>query len=731
MTQFITHEQARRFYDRIGRGLDARPLSERRALDALAAQGDFTRASSVLEFGCGTGRFAARLLREKLPEGATYLGLDVSPRMAGLARAAVAPWAGRARVELSDGAIRLPVPDASADRVVSTYVLDLLSPADAAAFAAEARRVLRPGGRLALASLAPGHTPAARLVTRLWQALWRLNPALLGGCRPLRVSTAARPRGVDGPRELPRHGLVPELGRPGRHTPLRTPRSRVFAPTCGETFVYWQYSLNVVRPIGIPHGHTALFRVLASSSRDLPAKDRRDAPDWSWGRMNDTYGIFVTATMLAALVSLVVAVFALRRRHVPGAGALSAMMFAGAFWCATYAGELLATTEAAKDLWARAEYIGIVLIGPCWLLFSLRYTGKLQKRSWTAVVLLFVVPITTLILAFGGTDLGLIWSDASMVRIGGADIYRVVHGPWFWVHVSYSYGCLLIGAVVLMTTVLGEVKPLTRQGGLMVLAVALPWIANIVTLFFAQPRAGLDLTPPCIVLSGAIAAVSLSRYGALQVFPGMVPVARDIVVQGMRDGVIVVGRDGVVLSANTAAERLLGAEDRAPSPDRPSYEYLAGMPEAARPDGKDGPERHEYSFEATLGPADDRRHVEVVRLPAGGEPALPGLVLSMRDVTERLQAAGRARAQGAARRADRPAQPRAAARAPQGTARPAAPGRRAAGAADAGPGPLQGDQRHVRSRGRRRGAADCRQATPRPRSARATSWRGSAATSSP
>ena len=80
-----------------------------------------------------------------------------------------------------------PVPDASCDRVVSTYVLDLLSPADGAAFVAEARRVLRPGGMLALASLAPGRTPTARLVTRLWQALWSLNPALLGGCRPLRL----------------------------------------------------------------------------------------------------------------------------------------------------------------------------------------------------------------------------------------------------------------------------------------------------------------------------------------------------------------------------------------------------------------------------------------------------------------------------------------------------------------------------------------------------------------
>jgi len=195
--RFITHEQARRFYDRIGRGQDARPISERRALDALAARGDFERAAAVIELGCGTGRFAARLLRQALPGGATYLGLDVSPHMVRLANAAVAPWAGRARCELTDGSVHFPVSDASCDRVVSAYVLDLLSPADAALFVAEARRVLRPGGLLALASLAPGRTAPARLVTRLWQAVWDLNPTLLGGCRPLQLRTLLDPADWD------------------------------------------------------------------------------------------------------------------------------------------------------------------------------------------------------------------------------------------------------------------------------------------------------------------------------------------------------------------------------------------------------------------------------------------------------------------------------------------------------------------------------------------------------
>jgi SAM-dependent methyltransferase len=186
--RFVTHEQARRIYDRIGRWQDTRPLSERRAMDALVEDAAFERAAAVLELGCGTGRFAARLLRDRLPRGATYLGLDVSPRMVALARAAVAPWRARASLTQVDGHMRLPAADGACDRFVSTYVVDLLSPQDTRRLIEEAHRVLRPGGLLALASLTPGQTPASRLLTSAWLTAWRLDPALLGGCRPVRLA---------------------------------------------------------------------------------------------------------------------------------------------------------------------------------------------------------------------------------------------------------------------------------------------------------------------------------------------------------------------------------------------------------------------------------------------------------------------------------------------------------------------------------------------------------------
>ena len=185
----VTHGQARRIYDLIGRGQDTRPLSERRALDELARRCVFETATAVLEFGCGTGRYAAELFSTRLSSECRYVGVDVSPKMVGLAREKLTPWAARARVQLTDGSPRLSEPDGSCDRFFSTYVLDLLSGEDTAALLAEAHRVLRPGGLLGLVGLTCGASPSARAVTAAWRRLWAIRPWLLGGCRPIEITS--------------------------------------------------------------------------------------------------------------------------------------------------------------------------------------------------------------------------------------------------------------------------------------------------------------------------------------------------------------------------------------------------------------------------------------------------------------------------------------------------------------------------------------------------------------
>ncbi|HET9067873.1 MAG TPA: class I SAM-dependent methyltransferase [Amaricoccus sp.] len=115
--------------------------------EALAERGQPAAGAAILDVGCGTGIVARRLARR----GGRVVGLDATPAMLDVARAAAARE-GLA-VEWRDGiAERLPF-GAEFDLVTCQFALMFFS--DRAAALAEMRRVLRPGGRLALSVFQP------------------------------------------------------------------------------------------------------------------------------------------------------------------------------------------------------------------------------------------------------------------------------------------------------------------------------------------------------------------------------------------------------------------------------------------------------------------------------------------------------------------------------------------------------------------------------------------------
>jgi ubiquinone/menaquinone biosynthesis C-methylase UbiE len=183
--QTLSHQEAKRFYDRFGKKQDWQRFYEDVATEALIENGEFSKANAVMEFGCGTGRFAERLLEKHLPPKAKYIGVDVSETMVALARKRLNRYGPRVEVQLSDGSPHLDFGAAAFDRVVANYVLDLLTMEDSRAVLQQAWRLLHEGGLVGLVSLTHGFTPASRVMERIWVAIHRVRPMLVGGCRPI------------------------------------------------------------------------------------------------------------------------------------------------------------------------------------------------------------------------------------------------------------------------------------------------------------------------------------------------------------------------------------------------------------------------------------------------------------------------------------------------------------------------------------------------------------------
>ena len=131
------------FYDVLTRLAGLRALHRRAAGLAGAGPGQ-----AVADVGCGTGNLAFAVLA--VQPGARATGLD--PDAAALRRAArKARRRGLALTLVQGYADRIPAEDASFDHVVSSLALHHLDDDGRTAFAREALRVLRPGGRITVA----------------------------------------------------------------------------------------------------------------------------------------------------------------------------------------------------------------------------------------------------------------------------------------------------------------------------------------------------------------------------------------------------------------------------------------------------------------------------------------------------------------------------------------------------------------------------------------------------
>ena len=175
------------FYDRFGSKQDSQGFYEDAALDDLVGAGGFEQAHSILEVGCGTGKFAARLLKNILGHDAHYVGIDVSSTMVALARGRLSPWKDRATIHHSSGDLDFSSLGGPFDRVIFTYVFDLFSDDQTRAALGAAHSVLRPQGRLCAAGLTVGETMLSRIASATWSLAHRVAPYAVGGCRPVRL----------------------------------------------------------------------------------------------------------------------------------------------------------------------------------------------------------------------------------------------------------------------------------------------------------------------------------------------------------------------------------------------------------------------------------------------------------------------------------------------------------------------------------------------------------------
>jgi demethylmenaquinone methyltransferase/2-methoxy-6-polyprenyl-1,4-benzoquinol methylase len=204
-----TKEQARQSYNRISRYYDFLAGIFERKYAKMALGGlSIREGESVLEIGFGTGYCLKRIAEQVGQTGKVY-GIDISSGMMEMARRRLNKAGIAGRVELYCGdAASLPFNDNVFDAIFMSFTLELFDTPEIPRVLDQTKRVLKPGGRLAIASLSKGNGKLPLL--RLYEWMHNKWPIYID-CRPIYPEKSV----IDGGYRIKSKQKVKLFGLPG------------------------------------------------------------------------------------------------------------------------------------------------------------------------------------------------------------------------------------------------------------------------------------------------------------------------------------------------------------------------------------------------------------------------------------------------------------------------------------------------------------------------------------
>ncbi|RKD75160.1 diguanylate cyclase (GGDEF)-like protein [Sinobaca qinghaiensis] len=261
--------------------------------------------------------------------------------------------------------------------------------------------------------------------------------------------------------------------------------------------------------------------------------------------------IYMSAVVFSGLLSLMLSLFAVFKiRSSPGGFYFILAALATALYSFSHVFRLSASSFENIRFWLNVEYLFIPFIPLFILLMCVRYVG-LKIPSWL-FQLLCALPVVTILMQQTSHLHTYFYSSVSFENNGPFPVLNLVPGPWYYMHAFFVFFCLLSSVLILMHQ-LQSVSPRYRVPTLLMAAgICIPILSGILHAYNLQP-AGLDLAPVFL-------AVSFLFHGtALIMFPFFLvaPIARDRVFENMKEPVIVLNKQNMIIDYTRPMQKLL------------------------------------------------------------------------------------------------------------------------------------------------------------------------------
>lgn len=302
------------------------------------------------------------------------------------------------------------------------------------------------------------------------------------------------------------------------------------------------------------------------------------------------------------------------------------MMLGVAIWALSYGFELSSTSLKQMLFWIDVEYLGISFIPAFWLLFLLKFTGKDKWLNTRNFLIVMSLPIITLLMVWTNKYHHLHYKSVGVDSSGPFPLLSIETGPWYIVHTIYFYVLLLWGVYLLVDKYRKSDQVFKRQNLTILLALFIPWIANILYLLGFRPLGHIDSTPFAFIITTLFISIGLVRFRLMDI----IPIARDKVIESMNEGLVVTDSQDRIIDLNQEFRKILSIVDKKIVGKSLDY-YLSGQAELNELIKKRKGGQIQIKFEKS------GKFLEASLKPLfENENVYSGLIILFRDVTERV-----------------------------------------------------------------------------------------------
>jgi PAS domain-containing protein len=263
--------------------------------------------------------------------------------------------------------------------------------------------------------------------------------------------------------------------------------------------------------------------------------------------------MYLLPYLLSALFPLWLAFFVRQRNRSPVGITFFALLFMQALWSLAALLEIISGSLAGKIFFDDLEYLAVGLVAVLALSFSRRYEGVWFRHGKTTWWFLFIFPATTFIFAITSPLHGLHRADASIdAAVPFGELLYTFRLPMLLLLVPV-YFISLLGIFRLFLHAL-RVRGSRRMGALCAGAgLMLPLVGTVLTIAKIRINGRYESSSLWLVAGDLLIAVGIFRFR----IAGVLPAARQNIVDNLRDPVIVIDQDGIVVDHNDAFSRVM------------------------------------------------------------------------------------------------------------------------------------------------------------------------------